>query len=310
VQSGAVATISGSTFERNRSQAIRVAGTGTTLRFFGGRVRDTNSSGRDRVEGWGLGVVDRALAELRGVTFARNREVGIFVQGPETSLLLEDSRVANTLSRDRDSTLGRGLDAEGGASVVVRRTVLDRNFDVSLFAHGEQTSVLLEDVVVRDTQSRIADGAYGRGIDIASGARLEARRVVLVGNRDFGLLVTSSAAASLSDVRIFDTRSPSCEGCAANASAIGSVGSGWVDGERIVARGAAGCGVLAEGCASLDLDDTLLVGHATGACLEASTPAACLEGAGPVYWGNDSDTATSWPTAWERAQPLRSRPDR
>jgi hypothetical protein len=56
--------------------------------------------------------------------------------------------------------------------------------EAGILVAGPDAALTLVDVVVRDTASQEGDGKYGRALEAQGGARLDATRVLLEGNRD------------------------------------------------------------------------------------------------------------------------------
>ncbi len=170
-------------------------------------VRDTQSQSRDRAYGDGLSVEAGGTARVTRGLFERNREAGAYVDGAGTSLRLEDVVVRDTRSQGSDLMFGRGLNVSAGASVEIVRVLLEGNRDVAIRGSGPTTSVRLEDVVVRDTQSAESDGRFGRGIDLQAGASADVTRALFERNRDVAIRGSGSATSvRLADVVVRDTQ--------------------------------------------------------------------------------------------------------
>jgi hypothetical protein len=103
--------------------------------------------------------------------------------------------------------LGRGVELQTGAHLEATRLLVEGNRDVGMYLIDSGTEALLVDSVVRDTQARMADGGFGRGVDVGGGARLEATRFVVANNRDFGVDATGPGSlVVLTDAVVRDTQ--------------------------------------------------------------------------------------------------------
>ena len=80
-----------------------------------------------------------------------------------------------------------GLRARQGASVDVRSLVISDSRGGGILASDADTAVTLRDVVVRDTRPQPSDDGFGRGVDVADGAFLDARSLVVTRSRSMGV---------------------------------------------------------------------------------------------------------------------------
>lgn len=268
-QEGALAEVRRAIFERNRRVGIQVAEAQVLLED--AIIRDTESDESRPNQGFGLALYG-ARADVRRVVLAGNRGVSIFAAGPEARLVLEDAEIIDTQSLEAEQSLGRGLELGGGAAADVRRSVFARNRDIGVFADGDATRLTLEDTVVRDTESQVSDQKDGSGIGVQQGASLEARRALLVQNRDTAVWALDSTA-TLTDVSIDGVRLPSCVespspciGLAAGVLVLGEQASIVLDRTR-VAR-ADQCGVFPVLGGQLDGTDVLIADNSIGACFD------------------------------------------
>lgn len=180
-----------------------VVGTAARLVLEDSLVIDTESLPNGS---FGIGVVlVRGRVELIRTLIARNRDTGIFADGREAALLVEDAIVRDHRPAP-DGAPGRGLEASGGAQVEVRRTLFSGNRELGVAALGQGTQVSLEDVVIRDTESR-QDGRFGRGLALREGSWVQAHRLALTRNRDAAISVeTPGTRLVLEDARVTGTR--------------------------------------------------------------------------------------------------------
>ncbi len=184
MSNGASVRVARALFERNRNAAIIAAGIGTSLRLEDVVVRDTLAQESDGALGRGLEVQGGASADVARALFERNREVAVLALGADSSVTLDDVVVRDTLSRESDRALGHGLEVQGGAIADVARALFERNREIAVLVSGADSSVTLDDVVVRDTVSQESNGKSGEGLGAQRGATAQALRVVVERSRE------------------------------------------------------------------------------------------------------------------------------
>jgi uncharacterized membrane protein (UPF0136 family) len=168
-------------------------------------VRDTGSKPSDKTLGRGLQAQPGAQVTLRRALLERNRDVGMFAGA---AMSLTDVVVRDTRSQENDQVHGDGLHLQEGAQVAVQRAMFERNRRFGVSAVTASTTVLLADVVVRDTQSEEASLGFGRGLHAQEGARVTVTRAVFERNREVGVSAASAGTTvSLADVVVRDTQS-------------------------------------------------------------------------------------------------------
>jgi hypothetical protein len=187
VQGGASAIVETTLFERNRDVGVFAAGSDTTLRLRSAVVRDTLSRVSDGSGGRGLSVQEGATAVAEGVRFERNRDVGVFIFGGQTTLALRDAVVRETRPQEDSGAFGTGINVQQGATAVVEHALFEQNRLVGVSVFGENASLELRDAVIRDTLPQEADGGFGRGVDVHLGARAVLERVLFERNREVGV---------------------------------------------------------------------------------------------------------------------------
>jgi hypothetical protein len=232
VQEGATASVTGAVFDRNRDVAVIAGGPGTSVSLSDLVVRDTGSRDRDRTRGYGLEAASGATIVLTRAIFERNRELAIVAHDAGTEVTLDNLVVRDTQGRESDLARGRGLQASGGARAQMSRAVFERNREIAIVAATTGTSVVLADVVVRDTRGRDNDHALGEGLHAQDGAQVQAARALFEGNRYLAIAAgNEGTSVTLSDLVVRDTRSQESDRTG---------GSGlWVSGGAAVEAGRA-----------------------------------------------------------------------
>ncbi len=123
-----------------------------------------------------------------------------------TTLIMTDVVVRDTLSQENEELYGRGLEVHQGARAEIRRALFEGNRDIGILAAHAGTTLTLSDVVVSDTSSRESTGEFGRGLEAHSGARIDVRRTVFERNRDIGICISGAGTAlMLEDVSVRET---------------------------------------------------------------------------------------------------------
>lgn len=206
-QAGATVEVRRTAFERNRSSGLSMVDEGTHVVLEDVVIRDTQSEDSDRGGGRGLSVNSGARVRVRGALLERNREVGVEAIGPDTRLQMAHVVVRDTRSQEGNQAFGRGLSVRIGARAEVRRAVFEGNRETGILAGDGDTVLVLEDAVVRNTQSQEADKTRGRGLELQFGARAEVRRILVTGNRGVGVYVSHAGTSLLlEDAVLRETR--------------------------------------------------------------------------------------------------------
>lgn len=191
--------------EGNREGGV-VADTKAEITLEDVLIRNTLSQQAGQVFGRGLIIQGEAQAQARRILIQGNRELGVYAGDRMSRLILEDAVIEDTRSRDRDQTEGRGLSVEGGGAVELRRAVVRRNLDVGVLVKGEGSYLAMKEVIVRDTKGRISDQAYGRGLSLQDGARVEVHQALFERNREAGVVAnTPGTHLILEDTHVRDT---------------------------------------------------------------------------------------------------------
>lgn len=174
-------------------------------------VRDTSPSvpdaGRGLVVEAGTVSLDRLLAE--GCRF-----VGLFASSSTVSVSARDILIRDTAEGYGQ---GCGIRVAGGAQVEIERAVLLRNRRAGLFATDDDTFVRAQYLQVENTLPRESDLLYGVGIDVASGAALEAKQLLVDHNTGMGVVADDPGShLSVSGVVVRDTQPEAASGYGGN----------------------------------------------------------------------------------------------
>lgn len=137
--------------------------------------------------GVGVHVADGAEVELNAARVLASEQSGASVFA--ATLRARDLVIEDTRGRSRVGDLGRGLNAEEGATVVLDRAHLARNRDVGLRVSDPGSRLEATQVTVADTRGRLIDDASGIGVTVGTGATLVAADLHVLGNQTTGVSV-------------------------------------------------------------------------------------------------------------------------
>lgn len=192
VELGATATVERTVFERNHSAGV-FAGDDASVVLHDVRVLDTlPAEGRNPV-GHGVDAATGATVTGARVVVQGSAESGVDAS-EGAQIVMEDLVVRETGPRADDGAFGRGLSAQGGARLEVRRALVEASHESGVFAGGVGTEVVLADTIVRSTLPQVMDGEYGRGLSFFDSASLTAERVVVEDNRETGVALIQTTA--------------------------------------------------------------------------------------------------------------------
>ena len=202
ISGGASLVARGLHVEGNHEVGLLVRSDGTTADLADATIRDTQPT-RDGTRGRGIHVAGEGGLVAHGLLLEGNHEVGLLgVSGAD--LALYDVTIRDTRPLAEGSS-GRGIELQGGTSLVADGLLLDGNHEVGLLAVGEATTVEVQEATVRDTQPR-PGGTFGRGIHLRGAAGLVARDLVVEGNHDVGLFAADEGTTvDLEDVTVRGT---------------------------------------------------------------------------------------------------------
>jgi hypothetical protein len=166
-------------------------------------LRETRS--HDGRAGIGIVVTEGGSLELSRAVIERNHEIGV-AAGSGSTLRLADVAILDTRAQDLSGRFGRGLHVYEGGVAELERAVIEGNLEGGAIVMGAGTSLRVTDAVVRDTGSRDADGTFGRGLDVGSGASVELTRVLFERNRDVAVFAHEpETIVTLTDVVVRHT---------------------------------------------------------------------------------------------------------
>jgi len=241
---GAHAEISRLLVAENEDVGIFISDPDTSARLDGVVMRNAEAAPSGGSGGGGLVVAEEADVEATRLLVADNGGTGVYVSGGAT-LTLTDTAVRGTES---ETVGGRGVNVQHGARLTASRLLVTDSREAAMFI-GD-ADVVLRDALLRDTRARASDGVFGRGLNVQGSSTLDAERIRVEASREFGIVATGGASATMRDASIVGTERASCAAttCAARPYGYGAAAvAGALDLLRFEVRDAATCGVFLAG---------------------------------------------------------------
>lgn len=204
----------------NHAYGVSVDGQGSIIILEDTDVLETQTEGDGR-QGGGIAVTNGGNLTAVGGGVEGNHMFGILVSDTGSSAALRGVSIVGTVPDTRPAS-GRGLTAQFGGIVAADSCTIQGNRNVGVFADGDDTHIVLTDVLVLDTEPD-EEGGGGRGIDVQNGAQLEAFGSTVDGNYESGVLVdTATVVLEDSVIRstLRDWASESAIGLTAQVGAV------------------------------------------------------------------------------------------
>ncbi len=149
----------------------------------------------------GVSVSAGGSAVVRECALLGNRDAQALVDGAGAALTLRDSVVRDGVAQTGPSW-GRGVMAQGGATVTLERVSLEHNQAVSVLVLGPATTAHLDGCVVRDTAPSAAGD--GLGLALEGAAKVDVTRSAFVGHQGRAISV-KVGALTLTQSTLSDT---------------------------------------------------------------------------------------------------------
>lgn len=199
---GASVTMTGSLVTGNVEDGVLASDVGTLVDMSDTTVSDTVEG--DQGIGRGVEVLSGASLIGRRVVIERNVESGLVARDAGTQVTLTESSITDTLLHS-EGHLGRGATIADGASLSASACTIAGNVEIGLAAIGAGTTVTLDDVDLSGNLP-LADGTFGRGLEVEDGAVVTGAGCRIEGNSELGvMLLGDGASLSLTSSTIADT---------------------------------------------------------------------------------------------------------
>jgi hypothetical protein len=176
--------------EKTTRAGIQATGAGTHLALVDCTLRDTEWDDGGH-KGSGLRVEGGAQVQTDGCVLERNRSVAVRAADAGSSVHMRRNVVRFTMMQE-EGTFGAGVQASGGATVVLEESLLAGNRFAGVISWDPESPVTLERSVIRDTGPDTT-GTKGRGAS-AMGGVLVARGSTFTGNMESGIGAEGSGA--------------------------------------------------------------------------------------------------------------------
>ncbi|MBW2463896.1 MAG: hypothetical protein JRH11_19765 [Deltaproteobacteria bacterium] len=243
-------TLSRAVLENNHLAGV-IAETGASVTIEDIAIRNTDFQIPDGAGGDGIVVRTSATMSVARAVLENNAwSCGTASSG--ATLDVEDVVCRGAPGRASDGRGGGGLVALDGASLTVRRAVVERFQNFGIGAAGDPgASALVEDVVLRDSRAA-APGSIPSGFGFDGGSTGTLSRVHVEGVH--GMAMFSFAPVDASDITIVDT----LEQDGADGLGVFAGDFSQVSLARAIIRGSRQYGILVQNGGEVDLVDVLV----------------------------------------------------
>ena len=206
LNAGGLVTLRRTVVEHSQRGAVYVDGKGSRLRAVDTVIRRTRAADGSEWASWAVMVTAGGQAEFERVWVGDNDDLGIYVDGERSEVLLADVVIANTVPASSTAGLARGLSLHGGARAVARRVLVHATRGLGVLFSGPGTFAQVEGLAVLATRPQPGVASAGRGMQVQLGARAEVDRALFSQNRDVGVLaIGPGTVLELSDFAVSDT---------------------------------------------------------------------------------------------------------
>jgi hypothetical protein len=254
-------------------------------------ILDTRPRPKDKYRGAALVMAGGEVTLKRAlIEKARSHGIvaGLSVKGePGPRLTLEDLTIRDVLPDASHGKYGRGLELQG-ATVTLRRAVLERNHDIAALLSSSTegsatpTTAEIEDLLIQDTKSGTKITFSGLGLVVQKGSDARVRRMVARRNHAVGLLAIQDdgpeGKLDLADIVLQETARSACAAIPEgrpHSCVKGGVVSGGGTGLALIGKVSATisrfdiyknvlCGIQVVGGATLSAREGELHGNAIG----------------------------------------------
>lgn len=263
----------------HRLAGLIVQGAGTKATLYGVVIDGTRGL-PGLLTGGGVFAGTGSQVELTASRMHDNEGTGVAVVGAGATVTARAVVVDATLSQSKTGEGGQGLWVGQGGSAQVVASRFSHNREAAMGVFGGKLALL--QVLVDDTQPRIADGTHGTGVFVNGSANAELDRVHIHGSRGNGLAIGDAASVVLArDVLVDGT----ADGIVAASRGAGvAMGVGvycggslrWFGGR---VTGSSGLGVVSTGAGVAELAGVLVDSPAKGAATGGGMGVAAAFGA-------------------------------
>ncbi len=259
---------------RNQEVGVIAVGYRTSAMLSDIVIRDTRPQQDEMTLGRGVDLQGASSLVAERMIAIDNFESPVSVDGADTMMTLTDAALIG--GDGERAAIARGIGVQVGASIVGTRVLVERAREIGV-AVDMGAHAVLTDVVVRNTDARGADLAFGHGITVQNGADLTAERVVVDGAHEAGLLSLAGATVDARDTVVRTVTRSLCP-CAERVFGFGAaaIGDASLTLERFEIADVETCGLIVASTASgvagasLDLATGRVERSAIGACVQVN----------------------------------------
>ena len=156
--------------------------------------------------GRGIFIMQSGSATINRSVFIGNRDAAVVASGSDAELLLQDCAVLDTHPQDSNGMFGFGINPKNGAKIEAHRVIVDGSAQAGIIVHDVDTSLILTDSVVRNTQGIAESGGRGLVVQQQGSARVE--HTTFHANREAAVFVGDSGSSlAASDIVVRGTLS-------------------------------------------------------------------------------------------------------
>ncbi len=291
----------GLTVSDNTAVGVVAKDPGTTLRLEDSEVRATQPD-PSGARGFGAQAYDGASLTLEGCELIENHSAGVFGYDEGTTLTLIDTVVRDTQPQ-ASGLLGHGIEAQGGASLVIEGGEISGNTGAGVLLQDAGTTATIGDLSILGTLPT-TDG-IGAGVDVYAGASAALTTCAIDNNTAAGVHAHGEGSfAHLVDSEILGTQQSAALGFGVGVL-LNAGAQATLEHCRIEDSAATGLTALGAGSGATVLDSeirgtlpterhpasaALMVGEGASLALERSL---VEDNTGLGVWGYGSDTSVS-----------------
>ncbi len=272
LEDAASAQVTLSLFAGNQTAGVSTR-TGTPLVLSDVTIRDTIGRRLDGTLGQGIHVEDSA--QLERVLLEDNEQAGLVIVGATADAEITDLIIRGTRGQTSDGRFGRGMYLGDGSHARATSVLVEDNHETGIGADGAGTSLTLESVVVRRTESEAASGQFGVGLVAQNGATVNVQGGFFTDNREITIAARGDGTTvELVDVEVRDTAERACATSSCSGAGIG-VGLGaysnaQLDARDFVVDGNALAGIQLAGGGTMDLHSGVVSSNPIGANIQTA----------------------------------------
>ncbi len=176
----------------NRDVGLRAIGAATVVQISDLVVDATLPRLSDASYGRGVSINDGASVLIQGGRLSGNRDEGLHVADPGSSLVASALTIDSTWPRTSDSGRGLGLVGRDGATLEVTNLRCSANHSVGVLLDGLGTVATIGKLLVDGTSGPSALKPEGYGVAVVDHARLNLSAARLVDNEGVGLFAAGT----------------------------------------------------------------------------------------------------------------------